>query len=400
METVICTATTSNYIQYWEAFFKSLSSKKNNIFILIECINFNDENKKYLELLVKKYSFENNIKKIFTTPKIKNLKEIAGYATNRRAFLLRDSLFYNPKKVVYADINTIFLDGFFNLLYDEKSLSTFIYDNHDARLKAVKNDYQKAFQFAKLKKFRKYIGPLGSILKSVCLAGFQFYKIDHNVEKMINDYAELVSRKHLQWWTDQEALAILILKYRKKINFNLVGHNYVGLTNFITSDLFCICSKGGRTNLYDDYSYFFLNKNKSFNDFFSNKPLFKLSLLKKLFNRFMFKNLSSIKTFNLKNIYFNKILNILFFSNKRYIYKKVINKIKLFKKDSKILVSCKYINSQGIFNGIRGIYYQDFVFFDIYYYCFSSNIYFSYKSQFKDYLLFSPEEFFDGFGKK
>ena len=399
MDTIICTTTSSNYIQYWETFFRSLTSNNSNFFILIECINFNKEDKKFFESILKKYRLENKIEKIFTVPNVNSLFEIRGYATNRRAYLLRNALSYNPKNIVYVDINTIFLEGFFKLINNKNSISSFIYDYDHPCSKATKNDHQNAFKLAKYKRFKKYIGPLGSILKGVCLAGFQFYKIDDNVKEMIKEYADLVSKKNLQWWTDQEALGLLILKYKKKIKFSLFNDDYIGLSNFLTLGIFCICSKNGRENLYNEYSYLLLNNKKSAVNLFSDKSLFELSFLKKAFNRFIFNKLSFKKILNLKKIYFNNLLNKFIFFKKKYIYKKVIKKIEYFQKDSMILVTCRYLNSSGIFNNIRYVFSQDFLFFDVNYFYLPSKTYLAYKSKLVDYLLFSPEEFFDGFNK-
>ncbi len=399
MDTIICTTTTYNYIQYWEAFFKSLTSIKNNYLILIECINFNNEHKEYFESIKKKYLIQNQIEEIFTNPNTINFSELRGYATNRRAFLLKKALFYNPKKILYVDINTIFLDGFFKLIDEKNSLSTFIFDHNHPCSKVINNDYQNAFKFATLKKFKKYVGPLGSISKGLCLAGFQFYKIDDNVKEMIIEYADMVASQSLRWWTDQEALALLILKYKKKINFRLLNDDFIGLSNFVTLDIFCICSKNGRENLYNSYSDLLLRNKENKNNLFSDKSLFKLSFLKKAFHRFIFNKLSFKEILNLKKIYFNNLLNKFIFFNKKYIYKKVTKKIEYFQKDSMILVTCRYLNSSGIFNNIRYVFSQDFLFFDVNYFYLPSKTYLAYKSKLVDYLLFSPEEFFDGFNK-
>ena len=127
-----------------------------------------------------------------------------------------------------------------------------VFDKFHPSIIACEFDLQRSFDLARSYSFRRYVGPLGSILIGSSLSGLQIYKVCDKVLEFLVEYKLLVSDSN-SWFASQEALSILYLKYRDKISFSIIKETEIGMDNFITSQPVVIYRKKDRESLYDDY---------------------------------------------------------------------------------------------------------------------------------------------------
>ena len=386
MSCVICTVTTKDYLFHFEPFIKSfnLLEIKKDIVFLIECIDFEEFDKQYIKSILISYKLLDKVNFIYSVSGTKTIEEKRGYATNRRAFLLCEAISYESDLIIYSDINTLFLKGVDDLINNSTSKTTIIFDENNIFLKEIKKNHKNIFKLAKKRKYKKYVGPMGTILKGICLAGFQFYRVDEEVKKMLNDYVSIVSKNKYSWFGDQEALAFLCLKYIRKISFNLVSDDFIGLTNFFPNNIFCIISKNGRDKLYKECSSYILDLDCKAN-LLTYKPIFKNSILKRLFLKLFIDKDISPKFFEIKKLIFQKFKNIIF-NNFKENFGMDIDK---FTNNGKIFFTPYYISSFGLIKGCRDLYKVDLYFLNINIIYIPFDIYYSNTLEINKYLIFN-----------
>tara|TARA_Y100001968_G_C19353836_1_gene716144 strand:- start:20 stop:1213 length:1194 start_codon:yes stop_codon:yes gene_type:complete len=365
----LCSATTYDYFYNLELLIKSIEILNINYKLIVECINFSNKQRAASDKLYSEELKTGRLELIYTYPKLNNKNELKGYATNRRAYLLKRLSLNKEGLIGYIDINTIILKGFIHNILKRKDIDAHIVlDQNHICLQASSWNYQKAFELAKNKKYQKYIGPLGSIMKGVCLAGIQIYKINKLTRELIYNYVKLVDKSPNSWWTDQEALALLILKYKSKLSLNLFSDENIGLSTITPKELICISSKTGRENLYKDYSFFMINYSQERNKLMSSNPYFTekklLRIKRKMLHKIKIYILLILKKISFINL--DLIMEKLKFHLKKIIFRYINKKVKrTLECNTNLFYSFRYPTTYGIFKGIRLIKSYEFFFFAI-----------------------------------
>ena len=293
VKTVFCVCGSSPYLYHLPGLLESIASLNIKSSVYFCLVNGSVYDIHFCNKIIKKFfCFEDFIlEKKFV--EFKSLDDVKGYCTNMRAFMLNEICSHDYHQIVYVDINTLFLAEFSetlnqSLLYD----ASIILDPNHKSLHLCEEKLGKAYQLASSRRHSSFVGPLGTILKGCSLAGLQIYTNSSLVKNYFREYVELVSCAPHEWYADQEALAILYLKYRKSLSYQLFHEDYVCMSSSYPVGLFAIYKKGGRNLLYDEYSFFnspFYSLPSSFpsRDLFSFNPIEKasLSLLQRLINK-------------------------------------------------------------------------------------------------------------------
>ena len=357
-----CINSSNLYLHYLPNLLRSIDNLFNDYNLSINLVQPKNEQIKFVSSILLKNCRLIEINK--TYPKINSIDELNGFSSNLRAKSLFECAKKNNGIVVYLDVNIILLRSFKKIISKLKGYDVaIIIDQNHWSLKKVNYSYQK---LGEISKNIKYQGPLGTILKGCCLAGIQIYKINKKTRKFLYEYYQLVSSKPNSWFCDQEALAILYLKYKKDIKFLYLEEDYVGMENYFPNSIFAIYRKKGKEKLYDEFTLIKNNKGIFSNlESFSRKPLFQKNhnLLAKIFFKILlrFKLLDIIYNFLKSN--FKKFIFFIFINSP--IVNKRINNFH-YKKSYYYFISDLFLTSNGVINNIRSDKLLSMPFFKIY----------------------------------
>lgn len=196
-------------------------------------LNYNIFKKKHVHLIKHNLNF-------------KNFEHERGYCTNLRASSLYSCAKKSKKNdiLVYLDINSIVTKQFAIFLKNMNTdISIAIDENHPC--------YNKS-------KNSRWFWPQGPFLTpfyGVALGGVQVYRISKNTINFLKQFSDMVSKKKLSWYADQEALYLLYMKFKNILNNkNIINQITIGSKPNQYTLVFY--KKGGANNkFFDEYSY-------------------------------------------------------------------------------------------------------------------------------------------------
>ena len=264
----------------------------------VEFVNISENKIKYFKNKFK------NLNIINTNMEFQNNKQLRGYCTNRRFYILNKTL----KKYdysIYADSNSLFSNNFDNLIE--------ILDNNLGLLCVNKN--HKVFK--KNLKYRFKKGPLGSIYYGVVKAGFIALKKSLICENFINTCIEYNKKRSFSWYADQESIYLTISNNKKFNHFKHLETQFILHKN---NSVPIICMKGNKKsndylNLEAEvlklYKYDLETKNTQFQNNHLNHR-YNPNIILKIVRRIIFGNETILFNYFLNKIYIliSRILRI------------------------------------------------------------------------------------------
>lgn len=257
MELKICVTASREYVIHLPVFLQSLFSAYPHSSALVALVNVDLGFRTWLENWLKAHNIENKIEYKEYYRQFDSIESYKGFCTNLRAKLLEEAAFSGSPYFGYIDVNTILLPKFHQLLNElQYHDAIIILDQDHSAFRRSAYSVPKSLKLARQSCMSKHVGPLKTILKGCCLAGFQIYKRTHVTQDFALHYAQLVSLHPNTWFADQESLAILYITYRKLMRFYLLPEEAVGMGKSLPIDLFAICMKSGRDKLYSGYCFY------------------------------------------------------------------------------------------------------------------------------------------------
>ena len=277
MELKICVTASRDYINYLPVFLKSLFSVYPYSSALVALVNVDLVSRTWLENWLEAHNIKNQVDFKEYHQQFNSIDSYNGYCSNLRAQLLAEAAFSDSPYFGYIDVNTILLPRFSELVNElQFHDAIIILDQDHLAFRRSAYSVAKSRKLARQSRMSKHVGPLNTILKGCCLAGFQLYKRTNVTQDFSLHYAQLVSHHPNTWFADQESLAILYLMYREKMRFYLLPEESVGMGRSLPIDLFAIYKKNGRHRLYSGYCFYlnhFRLKQISLEAAFALKPI-------------------------------------------------------------------------------------------------------------------------------
>ncbi len=196
----------------------------------------------------------------------KNFEHERGYCSNLRASALFNCAKKSKKNdiLVYIDVNCIVMKKFAIFLKNMNTdIAIAIDENHPC--------YNKS-------ETSRWFWPQGPFLTpfyGVAIGGVQVFRISKKTVIFLKRFSDLVSKKILSWYADQEAVFILYMKFKNILtNTNIINQITIG-SKPVHSTLILYKKGGANNQFFDDYSYD-IYKNNLFTKYKSLKNSSKL----------------------------------------------------------------------------------------------------------------------------
>lgn len=280
--------------------------------------------------------------------------DLRGYIANQRASMLYEGLFLNTSYICYVDVNTIFLPSFREIyINNSKFDAAIIFDESHSTIKACNLSLRRSFELASSYKFRRHVGPLGSILIGSSLSGLQLYKVSEKLKCYLGEYRSLIANSN-SWFASQEALSILYLKFRNILSFVIINECDIGMADVLTSRPIAIYRKKGREALYDE---FILHQNPIFQNLDQDllggdNPLLPRHRIGANWLKVLNGKLGKIVPLIIKSLALRAITKVLLVCNSKEYFISLINLDNSERTKYKIIFSTLYPTTRGIYEGI------------------------------------------------